>query len=156
MVKDGGDSLEARLTSGFRWCLTRPPQAGEQKRLADLYQQVRDQYAKTPKEALALATEPLGPLPAGMDAVDLAALHRGQQCLVEFGRDVRQKVNCQRRVVARSPDRATRTTEGLQIQSDALRRLIGKHGRPSLTEKTGRPSVVVGWHGQETVPQHVF
>ena len=33
----------------------------------------REHYAKDAKAAAAMATEPLGPLPPGMDAADLAA-----------------------------------------------------------------------------------
>ena len=47
--------------------LTRLPQAAETKRLVDLHQKVRADMGKSPKEALQLATDPLGPLPAGMD-----------------------------------------------------------------------------------------
>jgi hypothetical protein len=73
MVKEGGATSETRATYGFRLCLTRPPQPAETKRLVELYQKVRDDFAKNPKEAQQMATEPLGPLPAGMDAVELAA-----------------------------------------------------------------------------------
>jgi len=39
----------------------------------ELYQSEREHYRKDTKSALALATEPLGPLSAGMDAAELAA-----------------------------------------------------------------------------------
>lgn len=73
MVKEGGATPESRAAYGFRLCLTRPPQPAETTRLVDLFQKARADYAKNPKEAQQLATEPLGPLPSGMDAVDLAA-----------------------------------------------------------------------------------
>ena len=38
-----------------------------------LFEQTRVGFEKRPAEALALATDPLGPLPEGMAAVDLAA-----------------------------------------------------------------------------------
>jgi hypothetical protein len=38
-----------------------------------LYQTERDHYRQAPEEAVKLATEPLGPLPAGMEADELAA-----------------------------------------------------------------------------------
>jgi Protein of unknown function (DUF1553)/Protein of unknown function (DUF1549)/Planctomycete cytochrome C len=73
MVKEGGTTVEFRVEHGFRLCLTRPPQLSETKRLVDLYQKARADFATNPKEAQQMATEPLGPLPAGMDAIDLAA-----------------------------------------------------------------------------------
>jgi hypothetical protein len=73
MVKEGGPTVESRLTFGFRLCLARPPQEKELKRLVVLYEQARGKYAGTPAEAMKLTTEPLGPLPAGMDATDMAA-----------------------------------------------------------------------------------
>jgi hypothetical protein len=73
MVKDGGDKVEKRVTYGFRLCLTRPPREVEVRKLTELYEKARVQFAKDPKDALQMATQPLGPLPFGMDAVDLAA-----------------------------------------------------------------------------------
>jgi mono/diheme cytochrome c family protein len=58
---------------GFRLCLTRPPRPDETKRLVDLFEKSRGQFAANPAGALALATKPLGPAPTGMDVVDLAA-----------------------------------------------------------------------------------
>jgi hypothetical protein len=73
MVKEGGATPETRASYGFRLCVTRPPSVAETKRLVELYEQARADFAKNPKEAQQMATDPLGPLPAGMDAVDLAA-----------------------------------------------------------------------------------
>jgi hypothetical protein len=73
MIKDGGDTVESRVSYGFRLCLTRPPHEKEVQRLADLFAKARSEYARSPKEALQLATDPLGPLPTGMDAVEVAA-----------------------------------------------------------------------------------
>jgi hypothetical protein len=73
MVKEGGASVEERVRYGFRLCLARSPSDKELGRLVELFQKSRDRYAANPKEALQLATEPLGPLPAGMEAPDLAA-----------------------------------------------------------------------------------
>src|SRR5258708_8345959 len=60
MVKDGGPTLESRLTLGFRLCLTRPPRDAELKRLVSLYERAKAEYAKNPKEAQKLPTDPLG------------------------------------------------------------------------------------------------
>jgi cytochrome c553 len=73
MVREGGSTAEARARYGFRLCLARPPSAAELRRLVGLYEKVRTEYAGHPQQARKMASEPLGPLPAGMDPVDLAA-----------------------------------------------------------------------------------
>jgi hypothetical protein len=62
-----------RMMYAFRLCLTRAPREPEALRLIELYERARKQLAATPAKALDLATNPLGPLPAGMDPADLAA-----------------------------------------------------------------------------------
>lgn len=73
MVKDGGATLESKLTFGFRLCLSRPPRDMELKRLTELFGKAQDQYGKNPKLAQQMATDPIGPLPAGLQATDMAA-----------------------------------------------------------------------------------
>jgi hypothetical protein len=73
MVKEGGATVAERVNLGLQLCLIRPPQPAETARLVALFEKARDEYAKKPDEARKLATDPLGPLPAGMDAVELAA-----------------------------------------------------------------------------------
>jgi mono/diheme cytochrome c family protein len=73
MVKEGGKTIEEKARHGFRLALTRPPQEIELRRLTDLYQKAHSEYARNAKDALVMATSPLGPLPAGMDPADLAA-----------------------------------------------------------------------------------
>jgi hypothetical protein len=73
MVKDGGATIESKLTFGFRLCLTRPPREAELKRLVDLHAKAAAEYAKNPKLATQMATEPIGPLPAGTQAPEMAA-----------------------------------------------------------------------------------
>jgi mono/diheme cytochrome c family protein len=73
MVKEGGETTESRAAFGFRLALTRPPRSAELQRLVSLQQKARGRYAADAKAALAMATQPLGPLPEGLDAVDLAA-----------------------------------------------------------------------------------
>jgi hypothetical protein len=73
IAKEGGATDDSKLRYGFRLCLTRPPTDVEVARLADLLQKARTDYADHPEDALKMATEPLGALPAGADAVDLAA-----------------------------------------------------------------------------------
>ena len=73
MVKEGGPTLESKLHYGFRLCLTRPPREVEMKRLVELYAKAHADYAKNPKAATQMATEPIGPLPAGLQAAEMAA-----------------------------------------------------------------------------------
>jgi hypothetical protein len=73
ILAQGGSTTLARVTFGFRLCLCRPPRDEEVRRLAELFEKTRAQFAKAPDRAAILATKPRGPLPAGMDAVDAAA-----------------------------------------------------------------------------------
>jgi hypothetical protein len=72
-VKEGGATVESRARHAFRLCLTRPPREEELRRLVALFEKARSTYATKADEARQMATEPLGPLPAGMDPADLAA-----------------------------------------------------------------------------------
>ncbi len=67
-----GDT-KAKVTSGFRFALTRPPTEKETQRLADLFTRAQTQYAKDTAKATAMATKPLGPIPMGSNVTDLAA-----------------------------------------------------------------------------------
>lgn len=73
MVKEGGATVESRITYGVRLCLARPPRGKELERLSSLFAQARAGFANNKAEAVKLATDPLGPVPTGMDAVDQAA-----------------------------------------------------------------------------------
>jgi len=77
IAREGGATVEDRVRYGLRLCLCRPPgeslNASQVRPLVELYQRTRERYEKDAKAALALATTPLGPLPAGMEAPDLAA-----------------------------------------------------------------------------------
>jgi len=73
MVREGGMTVETKVRHGFRLCLTRPPRDDELSRLADLYRRARMEFAANPKNTQEAASDPLGPVPAGMDPVDLAA-----------------------------------------------------------------------------------
>jgi hypothetical protein len=70
---DGGATAEAKGAYGFRVCLSRPPQEAELRRLISVYETAKSRYAADPTAALAIATEPLGKLPDGMDAAEAAA-----------------------------------------------------------------------------------
>ena len=73
MVREGGSTTAERVRYGFRLCLTRPPTDAEAARLADLFDKARAEFASKPAEAAKLATDPVGPLPAGADPADAAA-----------------------------------------------------------------------------------
>ena len=67
-----GPKASALTAAGMGWWL-RWAQPGQVRQIVELYQSEREHYGKDAKAALALATEPLGPLPAGADAGELAA-----------------------------------------------------------------------------------
>jgi hypothetical protein len=73
IVRDGGPSVEDRVRYALRLCLCRPPHSDQVAHLVELYQGERARFVKDRQAALALATEPLGPLPTGMEPADLAA-----------------------------------------------------------------------------------
>ncbi|HYE99218.1 MAG TPA: DUF1553 domain-containing protein, partial [Planctomycetota bacterium] len=73
MAAEGGADVRAKVAYGFRRCLARAPRAAEVDRLAKLYEDAKARYAGDRAKAAALATEPLGPLPAGADPVEMAA-----------------------------------------------------------------------------------
>jgi hypothetical protein len=67
-----GDAA-ARAQAGFRLCMVREPSGGELESLVRLYQDSLTAFQGEPEAAVALATEPLGPLPEGADATEFAA-----------------------------------------------------------------------------------
>jgi Protein of unknown function (DUF1553) len=73
IMKEGGTSAEERARFGLRLVLARPASAEQVKRVVALFEEEREHYKKDAAAAMALATEPLGPLPAGMDAAEAAA-----------------------------------------------------------------------------------
>lgn len=66
--------IEDKLTHAFRRCVLRQPTESELKALAALFEDSRTDLADKQEEARKLATEPLGMLPEGIDAVDAAAM----------------------------------------------------------------------------------
>jgi hypothetical protein len=73
IVAGGGATPEERVRYGLRLCLCRPPQDAQVGPLVELFQKELADYSKDADRAKALATEPIGPLPQGMDAAELAA-----------------------------------------------------------------------------------
>jgi hypothetical protein len=66
--------IDARVVFAFRRVLVRPPTDNERQLLIELYQESYAHLAGRPDAALKLATNPLGELPAGTDAVDAASM----------------------------------------------------------------------------------
>ena len=73
IMKEGGAGTEERARFGLRLALARPASAEQVQRVVALFEEEREHYKKDAKAATTLATEPLGPLPAGMDAAEAAA-----------------------------------------------------------------------------------
>ena len=68
-----GKTTEERVTFAFRSCVGRPPSDKELSRLVALFDESKATYTKDAKKAEVMATDPIGPLPKGADAADLAA-----------------------------------------------------------------------------------
>jgi hypothetical protein len=62
------------IKHGFQLCLSRYPNEIENSRLIALYDSTRSKYAADQKLAREMATNPIGPLPKGIDVVELATL----------------------------------------------------------------------------------
>jgi hypothetical protein len=72
-ISQADGSAAQKIQYGFSLCLCRPAKPPELERLLSFYEETRAAYAKDPAQATKAATQPLGPLPEAMDAVDLAA-----------------------------------------------------------------------------------
>jgi hypothetical protein len=73
IVREGGASDEDRVRFALKLCLCRTPDPGQVEVLSALFRRELAHYRQDAEAARALATEPLGPLPAGMEAAELAA-----------------------------------------------------------------------------------
>jgi hypothetical protein len=73
LVREGGATSFERAQYGLYLCLGRPPRSEQVNRLVTLFETERSHYRKDARASLALATDPLGLLPPGMDADELAA-----------------------------------------------------------------------------------
>ena len=73
MMEKGGATPAEKAAFGFRACLVRPPSETELARLVKLYDDAKAKFAKDAGKATVFATNPLGPLPKGADAVEAAA-----------------------------------------------------------------------------------
>ena len=73
LVQEGGATVEERIRFGLRLALSRQPVEEEIQTMVDLYKTELTRYSTKEKEALELATKPLGPLPAGLSSAEGAA-----------------------------------------------------------------------------------
>jgi len=73
VIREAGSDETARAKLALRLCLTRPPTDAETLKVVELSRKAKAAYAARAKDAALFATDPIGPLPAGVDAVDAAA-----------------------------------------------------------------------------------
>lgn len=73
IAREGGVSVADKARYGLRLCLVRPPREDQVQTIVELYEQQRAHYATRQAEAKQLATDPLGPLPEDLNAVEAAA-----------------------------------------------------------------------------------
>ena len=73
ICREAGPTPAERARLGFQLCLARPPTEPEQTRLLQLHAQALARFRAQPAQAMALATEPLGPLSPEIDVADVAA-----------------------------------------------------------------------------------
>jgi hypothetical protein len=72
IVREGGASPEDRARFGLRLVLARPPEPRQVQHVLALYHSEQEHYRQNAAAAQAMATDPLGPLPAGMNVTELA------------------------------------------------------------------------------------
>ena len=70
---ESSDGVRDRAAFGLKLCLARPPRPEQVAALVELYSAERTRYQADPTAAAQVATDPLGPLPAGTNVADLAA-----------------------------------------------------------------------------------
>ena len=72
-MHEGGNTTHDRSAFGLRLCLCRPPHDEQVRELIALYESELARYRDNAAAAQQIATDPLGPLPDGMNAIELAA-----------------------------------------------------------------------------------
>jgi hypothetical protein len=73
LARDGGATTEDRIRFGLNLVLARPPENSQIAELKKLFDTELAHYRDAEKEAVKLATEPLGALPEGLSAAEAAA-----------------------------------------------------------------------------------
>ena len=72
-IAQGGKTTEERAAFALKACLVRPATDAEVSRLVKLYDDAKAKFTKDAAKAVQFATAPLGPLPKGVEAADVAA-----------------------------------------------------------------------------------
>ena len=67
------ESDHEKIAFGFRLCLLRPPRAQEIATLETLLKDARRHFSEQDRAARSFATDPIGPLPPGLNAAEAAA-----------------------------------------------------------------------------------
>ncbi len=73
LMREGGATTEERIRFGLKLVLSRPATQSQIDELKKLFESELNHYHGAGKDAEKLATEPLGPLPAGLNADEAAA-----------------------------------------------------------------------------------
>jgi hypothetical protein len=73
VLKEGGGDADARARYALELCQGRPASAEQTKAVIDLYNAEAERYRTDKPAAEQLATNPLGPLPAGIEPHEAAA-----------------------------------------------------------------------------------
>jgi hypothetical protein len=73
IIREGGATLQERAGFALRTALVRPPNEPQISRLVALYNDAHAQFEHDAEAANSMACDPLGPLPEGADACDLAS-----------------------------------------------------------------------------------
>jgi hypothetical protein len=73
IFKEGGAAPEAKAAFALQLCSCRPAKTAEISEIVALFESELAHYRADATAAQAISTEPLGPLPKGMDAAELAA-----------------------------------------------------------------------------------
>jgi hypothetical protein len=72
IIKEGGWTTQERLRYALKLCTGRPADVKQLAPLMQLYTRELERFRKSPEAAMKLATDPIGPLPAGWKADELA------------------------------------------------------------------------------------
>jgi hypothetical protein len=73
LFSEAGPTTTERVRFGLELCLARPATREAIEIVAELYERELAHYRERPEDALKFATDPLGPLPEGLDAAEAAA-----------------------------------------------------------------------------------
>jgi hypothetical protein len=73
IVREGGATPRDRAAFGLRLCLARPPRDEQVAEIVSLFERELENYRNDSTAAQQIAADPIGPVPIGIDASELAA-----------------------------------------------------------------------------------